>query len=133
MPLLIKETYVAPFLQYVIYVSCVLRMWLSFSSKYPTDHVLYNFENAYFEWKQKHAVFVHVSLNANELLLPPPFPEEGCAFTAHSDKKKKLCLILNIMSIVLKTCILKPYQFNLTINGFLSAHIRSTHTKLNEY
>ncbi len=35
---------------------------ISLSSKYPTDHLLYDFENAYFEWKQKHCVFVHVSL-----------------------------------------------------------------------
>ncbi len=47
-------------------------LW-SFSSKYPTDHLLYDLENAYFEWKQKQAVFVYVSLNANELLLPAPF------------------------------------------------------------
>ncbi len=33
-----------------------MYLW-SFSSKYPTDHLLYHFENAYFEWKQKHAVF----------------------------------------------------------------------------
>ncbi len=32
------------------------------------DHLLYHFENAHFEWKQKHAVFVHVSLNTNEQL-----------------------------------------------------------------
>jgi len=36
-----------------------------------------------FEWKEKHAVFVHVSLNANELLLPTRRgPEEGGGFTA---------------------------------------------------
>jgi len=29
----------------------------------------------------KNVVFVHVPLNANELLLPTPFPEEGRAFT----------------------------------------------------
>ncbi len=41
----------------------------------PADHLLYYFENTHFEWKQKHTVLGHVSLNANELLLPPPFPE----------------------------------------------------------
>ncbi len=40
-----------------------------------TPQILYHFENAYIEWKQKQAVFVHVSLNANELLLPTSFPE----------------------------------------------------------
>ncbi len=63
-----------PFLQDVIQVSGVPRMYLwSFSSKYPTDHLWHHFENAYFEWKHTQAVFVHVSLNANELLLPAPF------------------------------------------------------------
>ncbi len=63
-----------PIFQYVIEVSGVPRMCLwSFSSKYPTDHLLYHFENAYFEWKQEDAVFVHVSLNENELLLLVPF------------------------------------------------------------
>ncbi len=43
-----------PFLQDVIQVSGVPRMCLwSFSSKYPTKHLLYHFEYAYFEWKQK--------------------------------------------------------------------------------
>ncbi len=51
-----------------------MRQW-GFSSKYPTYHLLYHFENVNFEWKQKPAVFVHVSLNANELLLPAPFAE----------------------------------------------------------
>ncbi len=44
-------------------------------SAQKTPQILYHFENAYIEWKQKQAVFVHVSLNANELLLPTPFPE----------------------------------------------------------
>ncbi len=66
----LKGTYFSPFLQDVI-VSGVPRMYLwSFSSKYPTDHLLHRFENAYFELKQKHNVFEHVSLNANELLQP---------------------------------------------------------------
>ncbi len=51
-------------------------LW-SFSSKYPTDHLLHHFKKAYFEWKQKRAVLVHVSLNANEL----PFPEQSCDIT----------------------------------------------------
>ena len=35
-----------------------------------------------FGCEQKHAVFVCVPLNANELLLPAPFPEEGGALMA---------------------------------------------------
>ncbi len=66
------------FLQYVIYVSSVPRMCLwSFSSKYPTDNLIYH-EIPYFEWKQKHvSLCLHVSLNANELLLPAPFSRTG--------------------------------------------------------
>ncbi len=42
----------------------------------PIDHLLYHFENAHFEWKQKHAVLVYVSLIANETYCSrPPFPE----------------------------------------------------------
>ncbi len=44
-----------------------------FQLKIPTDHLLYHFENVYLERKQKHAVFVLVSLNANELLFSALF------------------------------------------------------------
>ncbi len=44
----------------------------SFSSKYPTDNLLDHFENAYFEGKRKHVVYMHVSFNTNELLLSTP-------------------------------------------------------------
>ncbi len=55
----------------------------SFSSNYPTDPFLYNFENVYFERKER-AVFVHVSLNANELLLPAPFSRIGlCLYSSY--------------------------------------------------
>ncbi len=42
-----------------------------------TPQIIYDIilKNAYFERKQKRAVFVIVSLNANKLLLPAPFPE----------------------------------------------------------
>ncbi len=46
----------------------------------PTDNLSYYFENAYVKWKQKRAVFVHVSLNANELLLPAPFSRTGLCY-----------------------------------------------------
>ncbi len=42
-----------------------------------SPQILYHFENDYFEWKQKHAIFMHVPLNANELLLPAPFSRIG--------------------------------------------------------
>ncbi len=49
-------------------------LW-SFSSKYPTDNLLHNFENAYFEWKQKrsdiHACFFKSKWAAD----PAPFLE----------------------------------------------------------
>ncbi len=56
-----------------ISLRCPQNVSVMFQLKYPTDHLLYHFVKAYFELKQKHAVFVHVSLNANELLLPAPF------------------------------------------------------------
>ncbi len=60
-----------------------MRLYL-FSSKYPTDNLLYHFENAYFDWKQKHAVFAHASLNANELLLTTPFSRIGpCLYSSY--------------------------------------------------
>ncbi len=67
---------------------CNIRLWrlqnvyVKFKHKIPHRSFIISFWNAYFEWKQKRAVLVHVSLNANELLLPVPFPEQGCAFTA---------------------------------------------------
>ncbi len=47
------------------------------SAQNITDHLLYHFENAYFVWNQKQAVFVHISLNANYLLLPALFSRTG--------------------------------------------------------
>ncbi len=36
------------------------------------------------EWKQKHSVFVPLSLNANELLLPAPFSRIGlCLYSSY--------------------------------------------------
>ncbi len=59
--------------------------------KIPHRSLIYHFENDYFEWKQKHAVFVHFSLNANELLLPAPFSRielrHYSSFLRYSDKK----------------------------------------------
>lgn len=37
-----------------------------------------------FGWKLRRVVLVCVSLHANELLCPAPFPEEGYAFTARA-------------------------------------------------
>ncbi len=90
--------------------------------------VLYHFENAYFEWKQKQAVLVHFSLNANELLLPTLFPRTGlCNFSLYlRSLPKNSCLVLIIMYIALKSRALKPYQFKFLIYVFLEAHIRST-------
>ncbi len=57
----------------------------------------YKKENAYFEWKQKHAVFMHSSLNANELLLPAPFSRIGlCLYSSYLDtllKKTEIVLL----------------------------------------
>ncbi len=65
---------------------------LSFISKYPTDHLLHHFENAYFEWKRKLTVFMHVTLNANELLLPAPFSKIGlCLYSSFHDRPPMVC------------------------------------------
>ncbi len=67
---------------------------------------------------------VHVSLNVNELLLPAHFSRIWLflysSYLRYS-AKKIICLVMIIMSIVLKSCVLKPYQFKLLIYGFLSA------------
>ncbi len=88
---------------------------VKFQVKIPTDHLLYHFENGCFQWKQKQAVFVHVSLNANELLFPAPFSRIGlCLYSwylRYSDKN--ICLVLIIMSIALKSCILNHISLNI--------------------
>ncbi len=72
---LFKWDILCPFLQYIS-LRCPQNASVRYQFKIPyTYHLLYNFENVNFEWKQKTAVFVHVSLNANELLLPAPFAE----------------------------------------------------------
>ncbi len=80
------------------------------SSAQNTSH---HFENAYFEWKQEQSVFVHVSLNANELLFPAPFSRiELRLYRSYLRYcAKNICLVLIIMSIALNSCVLKPYQF----------------------
>ncbi len=47
-------------------------LW-SFSSKYPTDNVLYYLENAYFEWKQKHSDFRACFFKYKQAAVPTPF------------------------------------------------------------
>jgi len=42
----------------------------------------------FFGCEQKHTVFVCVPLNANKLLLPPLFQEEGGASRAHATTKQ---------------------------------------------
>uniref|UniRef100_A0A673HH52 Chromodomain-helicase-DNA-binding protein 1-like n=1 Tax=Sinocyclocheilus rhinocerous TaxID=307959 RepID=A0A673HH52_9TELE len=58
---------------YYVSPECVCEV----SAQNTPQIVSYHFENAYSEWKQKQAVFVRVSLNANELLLPAPFSRLG--------------------------------------------------------
>ncbi len=93
---------------------------VAFSSKYPTG------ENAYFEWKQKRTVFLHLYLNAKKPAATPPLFQNRAVFTAciSDTLLKTICLVLIIMLIVLKSCVLNPYPFNL-----ISTHIRSTCTE----
>ncbi len=63
---------------YNISLRCPQNVSVKFHLKMPhRSFIISFFENAYFEWKQKHAIFVHVSLNTNELLLPAPFSRTG--------------------------------------------------------
>ncbi len=53
--------------------------------------------------EQKHALFVYITLNANELLLPTTFPEQGCSFTtpaSHSLPIQNISLVTIIISIM---------------------------------
>jgi len=55
------------------------------SAQNPPQIIYYSLSNLpLFGSEQKHAVFVCVPLNANELLLPAPFPEEGGALTTRA-------------------------------------------------
>ncbi len=85
-----------------ISLRCPQNLSVKFQLKIP--HRSFNhFENAYFEWKQKQAVFVHVSLNANELLLPAPFSRiELRLYSSYTSDTKNICLVLIIMYIALK-------------------------------
>ncbi len=97
---------------------CPQNVPWSFRSKYPTDHLLYHFENA-----EKHAVFMHVTLNVNELLLPTIFSRIVLYFYSsylRYSAKKNICLVLIIMSIVLwfKSCVLNPISLNFWYTDF---------------
>jgi len=60
---------------------CPQNVSVNFKLKIPHRWFIIPCCKCIFEWKERHAVFVHVSLNANELL-PRPLPEEGGASTA---------------------------------------------------
>ncbi len=61
------------FLLYVITLRCPQNVYVKFQIKIPHRSVIILFCC----WKQKHNVFAHVSLNANELLLPALFYRIG--------------------------------------------------------
>ncbi len=54
----LKETYAHFYNTVCRSLRCAQNVSVKFQLKNPTDHLLYQFENDYFEWKQKHAVFV---------------------------------------------------------------------------
>jgi len=66
-----------------LFTRCNISFWcpqnvsVKFQLKIP-----HRFESPLFGCEQKHAIFVCVPLNANELLLPACFPKEGGALTA---------------------------------------------------
>ncbi len=124
-----KGHLLCPLLQDVIRLSCPQNVSVNSQLKIPHRSFIISFKNAFFEWKQK-PVFVHVSLNANELLLPTPFSRIGllCSWYRRYTAKKHVfgfdyhVYCAEIMQF-------KPYQFKLLIHAFLSVHIRSTHRK----
>ncbi len=105
---------------------CLQNVSVKFQLKYPTDHLLYHFENACFGWKQKRSVSVHVSLNANELLLPAPFSKSGLCL--HSSDTLLICLV-RIIVYHAEIMRFKLYECKLLMYGFPSAHIRSERTQ----
>ncbi len=78
--LMLKVTNYATFTRCNESLRCPKNVSVKFQLKFLTEHLLYHLENAYFEWKHKHNVFVHVSLNVNEILLPAPFSRIGLCF-----------------------------------------------------
>ncbi len=62
---------------------------------------------------------------------PCPLLQNMAVFTVgSSDNLQKIfCLVLMIMSITLNSCIFNHISLKILIYGFLSAHIRSTHTQ----
>ncbi len=130
----LKGRYYAPFLTRCK-ISGVSNMCLwSFISNYPTYHLLYNFENAYFKWNQKLAVFVHVSLNANELLLPALFFQNRAVPLQLIPQilcQKNTCLVLIIMYIALKSCVFNHISLNFwyTVRFSERTHPKHAHRK----
>ncbi len=60
-----------------------------------------------------------------------PSLQNMAVFTVGSSDhlQKIFCLVLMIMSITLNSCIFNHISLKILIYGFLSAHIRSTHTQ----
>ncbi len=76
-----KGDLLCPFLQYVIQVSGVPRICLwSFSSKYLAYHILYHFENAYFEWKQTPCCFHACLFKCKWAAAPRPLFQKRAVF-----------------------------------------------------
>jgi len=74
-----------PLLQDVISLWCPQNVSLKFHLKIPHRSFIIACQICpYLGVSKKHAVFVCVPLNANELLLPARFPKEGGALTAHA-------------------------------------------------
>ncbi len=84
-----------------IIVSGVPRMCLwRFSSKYPTDHLLWYLENAYFWMEAEKQFFLQNRAVPLQLV-----PQILC-------QKNKKHLVLNIVSIMLKSCVLNHISLN---------------------
>ncbi len=101
-----------------ISLKCPQNVSVKLQLKIPHRSSIISFWKCLFWMENGNAVFKHVSLNANAA--PALFPE-CCAITARTSDNlpKNICLVL--MSITLKSCVLKPYQLKFCCIVF-SAH-----------
>jgi len=80
----LKGTYYAPFTRCNISLWCPQNVSVKFQLKIPHRSFIRACQICPYLGVSKNTVFVCVPLNANELLLPAPFPEEGRALTARA-------------------------------------------------
>ncbi len=118
--IIFKGHLLCPFLQYVISLRCPQNVSVKFQLKIPHRSFIIPFWKCLFwvevETRCSRACIFKCKWAAATC---PLFQNREVPFTT-------ICLVLIIMSIALKSCLLKPYYFKLLIDVFLSANIHST-------